>query len=82
MGSSICPARQYQFRVQFSNEMTDAELERVEVLGEHGEVMLTRPVSGHAADLRFCVDIQSRYYFLKIYQKDGAFAATAPVWVE
>lgn len=30
----------------------------------------------------FCVDRQSKYYFLKVWQKDSGFAATAPVWVE
>lgn len=82
MGSVIPSADQYTFTVMLSNEPDDAELEKIDVLGEHGEVLLTVPVTGHSAEVSFRAETQSKYYFLKIWQKDGAFAATTPVWVE
>ena len=82
MGSLIPKEEQYCFEVKLSNEMTDAELESIEVLGEQGKVLLAVPINGHNVELSFDMETQNRYYFLKIRQKDGTFAATAPVWVE
>ena len=82
MGSVISLAKNYAFQVELSNELSDAELHKIDVLGEHGDVVLTIPVNGHNASISFDVNTQSRYYFLKIWQKDGTFAATTPVWVK
>lgn len=82
MGSIISPSEKYQVQVQLSNELGDPELEKIDVIGEHGEVLMTVPVTGNSAVISFSVDTQSRYYFLKVWQKDGTFAATAPVWIE
>ena len=82
MGAIIAQAKRYEFHVQLSNETNSAEMEKIEVIGEHGKVLFTQSVRGHEIDITFSTDIQNRYYFLKVYQKNGDFAATAPVWVE
>lgn len=82
MGSVIPPTDRYNFRVFLSNDKTDADLCKVEVIGEQGVVLSTQELSGHNAEVSVSVDTQSKYYFLKVFQTDGKFAATAPVWVE
>lgn len=82
MGSVIPPTDRYNFRVLLSNDKTDAELAKVEVIGEQGVVLAMQKVSGHHAEVSVSVQTQSKYYFLKVYQEDGKYAATTPVWVE
>lgn len=61
---------------------TDSAVGTVEVIGEDGQVLVSRSVAGSCDDLTLSVSGRYRYYYLRITQSDGDIAVTAPVWME
>ena len=63
---------------------SDAEdLGYVYVIGENGTVLYTSDyLSGNTADIEVTLDNTSAYYYVKVVEKDGDIAVTAPVWVD
>ncbi len=82
MGSVIPKSEMYRFEIHVTNDMQEAELGRIDILGEHGEVLSSQKIEGHENHVTMEISDQHKYFFVKIFQKDGWFAATAPVWVE
>lgn len=70
------------FDIAAQNLDADAELERVEIIGEGGSVLYTHFLTGYEAKLSLSVTEPGPYCFLKVRLKNGKFAATAPVWIE
>lgn len=59
------------------------DLGYVYVIGENGAVLYTSDyLSGNTADLTITLDNTSAYYYVKVVEKDGDIAVTAPVWVD
>lgn len=81
-GSIIPKAKMYQFQVYATNDTQEAELARIDVLGEHGQVLDSKNLSGHESHVIIEVTDQHKYFFIKVFQSDGKFAATAPGWIE
>ncbi len=53
------------------------------VIGENGAVLYTSEyLTGNTADLSITLDNTSAYYYVKVVEKDGDIAVTAPVWVD
>jgi hypothetical protein len=61
---------------------TGNRIVRAEIIGEQGRVIHAIDQEGNVLDYRISLPCADRYYFAKIYQEDGEFAATAPVWIE
>ncbi|NMO96735.1 CehA/McbA family metallohydrolase [Paenibacillus lemnae] len=84
MGSRIQKTDQLDLdiRAMYGKE-TEGQIVKAEIIGEQGKVIHSVDVqdSNH---IHYKVSLPSseRYYFVKIYQNDGEFAATAPVWIE
>lgn len=54
----------------------------VYVCGKGGDVVYTSDyISGNTADLAITIPNTDPYYYVKVEQKDGDIAVTAPVWV-
>ena len=82
MGSVIRPADTYCFEVHVTNDPMEAELERLDILGEHGQILGSMMLNGHESHVKLDITEQHKYLFVKVFQKDGWFSATAPVWIE
>lgn len=72
--------------VSISVSLADADNEDlgyVYVIGENGAVLYTSEyLTGNTADLSITLDNTSAYYYVKVVEKDGDIAVTAPVWVD
>lgn len=80
---SVIPKREiYRFDIYVVNDPQEAEIESVSILGEQGEVLLIKKLEGHESHATVDIACQHKYFFIKVFQKDGCFAATAPVWIE
>lgn len=82
MGSVIPKTDTYRFEIQVTNDPQEAILDRIDILGEHGEVLASKGIDGHECHVTRDITNQHKYFFVKVFQKDGGFAATAPVWIE
>ncbi len=82
MGSRINKADQYDIRFIAQNRDDESPIIKVEIIGEKGEVLRTITTTGHTVEHKVTLTSQSRYYFMKVYQDNGEYAATAPVWIE
>lgn len=82
MGATIPKTEKVIFDIAAQNLDADAELERVEIIGEGGSVLYTHFLMGYEAKLSLSVTEPGPYCFLKVRLKNGKFAATAPVWIE
>lgn len=60
---------------------TDSTLGTVEVITEEG-TLATRTLEESYAELSIPLTGRHRYYYLRITQRDGDIAVTAPVWTE
>lgn len=70
-----------KFNVTLSDKDTE-ELGYVYVIGENGKIRYTSDfISGNTADLEFELENTDAYYYIKVVEKDGDIAVTAPVWV-
>ncbi|MBB6733291.1 CehA/McbA family metallohydrolase [Cohnella zeiphila] len=65
------------FGVDTGNRIVKAEL-----IGERGEVLHTIRHDGKTLECFVRLPGGQRYLLAKVYQEDGEFAATAPVWLE
>ncbi|NHN31278.1 CehA/McbA family metallohydrolase [Paenibacillus agricola] len=61
---------------------TGSRIIKAEIIGEHGQVLHTVEHDGKQLDYKVTLPCKDRYYFVKIYQEDGEFAATSPVWID
>ncbi len=82
MGSTIKRTERLHFHIEASNLPTDSPIVKAEVIGEQGRVKHTILDFGHRMECDFSIPCEDRYYFMKIYQQDGEYAATAPIWIE
>lgn len=82
MGQIAPSSDLYAFQIQIENTEGDSPLDRVEVIGAQGTILMSKLLCGHQEIIELEITNQSPYFFLKVYQENGAFAATAPVWVE
>jgi len=81
LGSVIPKADSYEFDIHVTNELADSELERVDIFGEQGNVLLSEKLEGHEQHIKLSLTEQQKYYFVRIVQKDAKHAVTAPVWI-
>lgn len=83
MGSTIDAADtlEIELRALFGAD-TGGRIVRAEIIGEQGRVLHTVEHDGENLDYRVTLPRTERYVFAKVYQQDGEFAATAPVWIE
>lgn len=72
--------------VELAVSIADADSEDlgyVYVIGENGAVLYTSDyLTGNTADLSITLNNTSAYYYVKVVEKDGDIAVTAPVWVD
>lgn len=52
----------------------------VYVIGENGKVLSSKSFTGNSCKDSITIDNSAAYYYLKIVQKDGQIAVTAPIW--
>ncbi|BBF41665.1 hypothetical protein lbkm_0345 [Lachnospiraceae bacterium KM106-2] len=73
-------------KVKVSVSLADKDSEKlghVYVIGENGKVLYTSDtLDSNTADLDITLDNTSAYYYVKVIEKDGDIAVTAPVWVD
>ncbi|MFS0723993.1 CehA/McbA family metallohydrolase [Paenibacillus sp. 1P07SE] len=83
MGSRIPRTETIDIEINALYSMpTDQRIVRMEIIGEGGRVLHAIDQDGDELDYRVSLAWPDRYCFVKIYQEDGEFAATAPVWLE
>lgn len=82
MGSIIPRTGELEFEIKalFGPE-SGSRIVKAEIVGERGEVLHAIEHDGRHLEYKVSLTCESRYFFAKIYQEDGEFAATAPVWV-
>lgn len=83
MGSTILRTDRLEFELN-ANFGTDtgSRIVKAELIGERGEVLSAIEQDGATLNWQGTLPGTSRYVFVKVYQEDGEFAATAPVWIE
>ena len=52
----------------------------VYVIGENGQILGSKSYTGNSCKDSITVNNSAAYYYLKVVQKDGEIAVTAPVW--
>lgn len=83
MGSRIKSTGKLDFDIKaLYGTDTKREIIKAEIIGEKGEVYKTINVSGKTMDVQVQLPCNDRYYFVKVYQDDGEFAVTSPIWIE
>lgn len=83
MGSRIEPSDTLTIEVRaLYGADTMRRIVKTEIIGEQGHVLHVVELDGRQLDLQVKLAVKDRYCFAKIYQDDGEFAATAPVWME
>ena len=82
MGSTIKKTNLLHFHIKAINLSTDSPIVKAEVIGKGGRVKHTILNSSHHMECDFSIPCEDRYYFMKIYQQDAEYAATAPIWIE
>lgn len=82
MGSRIGKAEKYKFNIKAENKEEDSAITRIEIIGQKGQILHTLTCDSHLVRCNVTLTDESPYYFLKIYQANGEFAATAPIWIE
>lgn len=82
MGSRIDKAEKYKFNIKAQNKEEDSAITRIEIIGQKGQILHTLTCDSHLVKCNVTLTDESPYYFLKIYQANGEFAATAPIWIE
>ena len=63
------------------NDPTDGAIGKVSVIVNGGLAAATQNVDSSEGKVEFDIDANYSYYYLRIDQKDGNIAVTAPVWV-
>lgn len=83
MGSTISRTDELEFEIiaLFGVE-TGSRIVRAEIIGERGEVIAKAEHNSKQMNYKVTLTCMSKYFFAKVYQENGEFAATAPVWVE
>ncbi|CAI6086542.1 CehA/McbA family metallohydrolase [Cohnella sp. JJ-181] len=83
MGSTIerTDTLEIEIKALFGAE-TGGRIIRAEIVGEQGRVLHAIENDGERLDYRAALPREGRYVFAKVYQQDGEFAATAPVWID
>ncbi|MGG1518122.1 CehA/McbA family metallohydrolase [Paenibacillus oryzisoli] len=61
---------------------TGCQIVRTEIIGERGRVLHAYDHRCEQLEYQVALPCEERFYFAKIYQENGEFAATAPVWIE
>jgi len=83
MGSTIKRTDTLEFEIKaLFGVDTGSRIVKAEILGEQGHVLHTVDHDDTQMDYKISLPCESRYYVVKIYQEDGEFAATAPVWID
>lgn len=86
MGSRIPRTEQLAFDVKaLYGRETERKMVRLEVIGKQGRVLHRIDLGaeeGGCMHRNFMLPSGEPYYFIKIYQDDGEFLATAPIWIE
>lgn len=83
MGTRIAATDQLVFDLHASyRRETGHRIVRAEIIGEQGRVLHHTDCTERELRLQLELPPGERYYFVKVYQDDGEFAATAPIWVE
>ncbi len=83
MGSRISAADKLAFDIRASYRRdTGRRIVQADIIGEQGTVLYSAKCADLELHLRVELPVGQRYYFVKVYQDDGEFAATAPIWVE
>ncbi|MBO0993321.1 CehA/McbA family metallohydrolase [Bacillus sp. SD088] len=83
MGSKIKRSETLEFNMKALYGMdTGHRLVKAEIYGEHGRVLHTIHIDRQEWEDTFSLPCKERYYFVKIYQDDGEFAVTSPIWIE
>ena len=52
----------------------------VQVIGENGKVLAQQAISGGSYEYTATIPNDNAYYYIKVIQKDGQIAVSAPVW--
>lgn len=63
------------------SDPTDSEIGKVEVIANGGLSIASKNISKNKDKVDFTLGSNYSYYYIKITQKDGDIAVTAPVWV-
>ena len=71
-------------KVTLSFQMNDPDskdvIGTVYVIGENGKTLASKSYNGNSCKDSITIDNTAAYYYLKVVQKDGQIAVTAPVW--
>lgn len=84
MGSIIDTGDEKPAEVRITASIADPDgesLGKVEIIGENGLTLKTFDAPGSTYELNATIPNSDAYYYLKVTQKDGDIAVTAPVWV-
>jgi len=84
MGSIIDSGDEDVKKVHFEVSISDPDgeaLGKIEIIGENGITLKKFETAGATYELDTELDNTDAYYYIKITQKDGDIAVTAPVWV-
>lgn len=84
MGSRLKGGEELNVAVKASyGQATGRRIVKAELYGEQGRVL--EQIELDAAELNWNLTLpaqeEQRYYFVKVYQDDGEFAVTAPIWI-
>ncbi len=83
MGSRITAASTVDIAFKaLYGQNTDRRIVKAEIYGEHGRVLHEVTADSNEVDYKVSLPGDQRYYFVKLYQDDGEFAVTAPVWLD
>ncbi|SDC15256.1 F5/8 type C domain-containing protein [Paenibacillus sp. UNCCL117] len=83
MGSRIRRTDTLQFDIKaLYGAETGGRIVKAEIIGEQGRVVHTFEHEGAELEWKVELPCEDRYYFVKVYQHDDEFAATAPIWIE
>lgn len=83
MGSRIKETETLHFDIKaLYSKDTCQEIEKVEVIGENGEIIYAVHVNQKQWHAKFSLPCNQRYYFAKLYQDNGEFAVTSPIWIQ
>ena len=72
--------KQVTLTYQISDPDSKDVIGTVYVIGENGKVLGSKSYTGNSCKDSITVDNTAAYYYLKVVQKDGEIAVTAPVW--
>ena len=85
MGSEIPAASKYKFKIDICDPDEDQVINKVEVVGEEGEVLASSEFASNKVEWKPIISSDMKYFFVLVYTEaypDHPTAYVAPVWVK